>query len=279
VRERSRPPCRLHGLLAARAPVVCVLRRGPTDWFHVARWNLAADTIEHGAWLHATMYPQRCAVSADGALLAAFIRDERRDVNNPWHRYFAVSNVPWLTALAAWQTVNTYTTGAHFHADGTLVLAGTLLGPSPFYGSYPKPVMLEPVDVEWTRAALFRELHTGWSIERSAPWLEELPAPLAAHPAALAIARAAPYDAQQTLAAVSLIPGQREYYLVRSGAPVALLDVVWAEWHPQRAGTLVVATSTGHLQLLTTALGVVWEYDMNPLEPDPREAPAWAAHW
>lgn len=255
-----------------------MLRRGPTEWFHVACWNLADDTVEHGAWLHATMYPARCAVSADGALLAAFIRDERRGLGE-WHRYFAVSKVPWLTALAAWQTVNTYTTGAHFEPDGTLVLAGTLVTAAPFHGLYPGKIVLEPTDLHWTRAALFRELRTGWTIEQTAPWLDELPAPLSASRDAVVITRAAPRRAQQTLALVSLFPGQREYYLVQTVAPVALQDVVWAEWDPQRAGTFVVATNAGTLQRLTTSLDVVWEYDMNPFAPEPLEAPSWAARW
>src|SRR5688500_6944107 len=183
-----RPACRLHGLLAAAAPVVCALRRGPTEWFHVARWDLVNDSVEHGAWLHATMYPQRCAVSPDGVLLAAFIRDERRGLGD-WHRYFAVSKVPWLTALAAWNTINTYTTGADFAADGTLMLAGTLFRAEPFYGSYPAPVRVEPVDLQWTRGALFRELRTGWSIESSAERVSEIPAPLTATRNALVITR------------------------------------------------------------------------------------------
>jgi hypothetical protein len=81
------------------------------------------------------------------------------------------------------------------------------------------------------------------------------------------------------LALVSLFPGQREYYLIRSGEVIALHGVTWAEWHPARAGALVIATDTGMLRVLATSLDVVWEHDMNALEPEPREAPVWASRW
>jgi hypothetical protein len=256
-----------------------VLRRGPTEWFHVARWDLARDTVEHGAWLRATIYPTRCALSPDGAFLAAFIRDERRGAGE-WYRYFAVSKVPWLRSLAAWNTVNTYTTGSHFEADGTLLLAGTVISTIPFHGSYPGRVVVEPTDLQWTRAALFRELRTGWLIaDPNEAWMEALPAPLAASPGSLVITRTAPHGGKQRLALVSLFPGQREYYIIDQGAATPLLDALWAEWHPQRIGTLAVTTSLGTLRLLTMSLDITWEYDMNPFEPDPQEAPRWAASW
>ena len=41
---------RLHLLFARDAPRAVILRRGPSAWYHVMRWNLLDDTIEHEAW-------------------------------------------------------------------------------------------------------------------------------------------------------------------------------------------------------------------------------------
>ena len=62
---------RLFGIPAARAPIVAVLRRGPSDWSHVGRWDVARGLYEPGAWIRSNLYPQRCDLSPDGRLLVA----------------------------------------------------------------------------------------------------------------------------------------------------------------------------------------------------------------
>ena len=42
---------RIYCLPATKAPIAAVFRRGPTDWSHVGRWDLAARRYEPGAWL------------------------------------------------------------------------------------------------------------------------------------------------------------------------------------------------------------------------------------
>jgi hypothetical protein len=69
--QTMRPPPRLFGILARDAPVVAVLRRGPSSWAHIGRWDVAAATYLGGSWLRGTLYPQRCDVSPDGRFLAA----------------------------------------------------------------------------------------------------------------------------------------------------------------------------------------------------------------
>jgi hypothetical protein len=107
---------RVFGIGATAADVVAVLRRGPSGWCHVGRWDVAARRYEPGSWLHGTLYPQRCDLSADGRYLCyvAF------KGNSTWElgaTYIAVSRLPWLTALAAWRTCGTWPRGAHFVAD------------------------------------------------------------------------------------------------------------------------------------------------------------------
>ncbi|MGH8892147.1 MAG: hypothetical protein ACRDWY_02395 [Actinomycetes bacterium] len=65
------PPPRLFGIPAENAPVVAVLRRGPSDWWHVGVWATDRMAYEPGAWVHGTVYPQRCDLSPDGRWLCA----------------------------------------------------------------------------------------------------------------------------------------------------------------------------------------------------------------
>lgn len=260
--------------------MACVLRRGPSAWCHVALWRVDDGAVLHGAWLRATLYPERSAVSPDGRLLAAFVHDGR--ASRPWQTYFAVSRAPWLHALAAWETAGTWTTGAHFESGTDLLLAGGCLSrDAPDHGTFPGSVTFAPVDTRWVRARLFRELRTGWTeAAGEEPWLKALPAPLEAHPDAVVVSRPGPEDEGgdgRRLVLVSLQERQREYYLVAGGAAEPLEDVRCAEWGP--GGSVLAATTSGHLRVLERDGRVAWEYDMNRVEPDPRPAPPWATSW
>jgi hypothetical protein len=52
------PPCRLSLLFAAEAPIVMILRRGPSEWMHPTTWNIATDVFEPGHGLHGNIYPE-----------------------------------------------------------------------------------------------------------------------------------------------------------------------------------------------------------------------------
>ena len=110
------PPARLFGIPATRAPIVAVLRRGPSAWSHVGRWDVGRGRYEPGAWIRANLYPQRCDLSPDGRWLCYFTLK----MPGRWKAgatYVALSRLPWLTALAAWATHGTWTRGAHFVDD------------------------------------------------------------------------------------------------------------------------------------------------------------------
>jgi hypothetical protein len=51
---------RIFGLIALQAPVVSVIRRGPSDRMRLSRWDLERAAYEPGTWLRGTIYPQRC---------------------------------------------------------------------------------------------------------------------------------------------------------------------------------------------------------------------------
>jgi hypothetical protein len=82
----------------------------------LGRWDLEDDEYEHGAWLAGTVYPQRCDLSPDGRWFAYFALKP----SSTWDAgstYIAVSRLPWFTALVAWGTDGTWTSGVRFVDD------------------------------------------------------------------------------------------------------------------------------------------------------------------
>ena len=57
---------RIFCIPASRAPFVAVLRRGPSDWSHLGKWDVGRSVYEPGAWIRANLYPQNCDLSPDG---------------------------------------------------------------------------------------------------------------------------------------------------------------------------------------------------------------------
>ena len=90
----SAPPPRLHVLPAAGAPDAVVLRRGPSDWWHVLRWRLDTREVQPGAWFSGRLYSRRCDVSPDGRLLGYFAWTPGEP---PWDGYYAAGGCcRWL---------------------------------------------------------------------------------------------------------------------------------------------------------------------------------------
>jgi len=103
---------------------VAVLRRGPSAWSHVGRWDVGSGRFESGSWLRGTIYPQRCDLSPDGRWLAYFALKTPA----PWTpgpTYIAISRLPWVHALVAWGTGGTWTQGVHFVEDRDVWDPGT----------------------------------------------------------------------------------------------------------------------------------------------------------
>ncbi len=123
VARRAHPPPRLHLLFARAAPIVVILRRGPAAWYHVMRWNLLDDTIEHGAWFKGRIYEERCDLSPDGELLLYFALKGRRFGSDYGSSWSALSRAPWLHALALWPQGHTWGGGGYFEGPRQIVLS------------------------------------------------------------------------------------------------------------------------------------------------------------
>jgi hypothetical protein len=105
-------------------PVAVILRRGPTDWYHVIKWNTRRDVFEHGAWMRGRIYEEKCDISPDGRLFIYFVRKDKHPDKRFTHAWTAISRVPWLQALVVWPQGTTYYGGGRFVDNRKIVSRG-----------------------------------------------------------------------------------------------------------------------------------------------------------
>ena len=104
---------RIFCIPATASSTIAVIRRGPSAWTHLARWDPAAGVFEAGSWLRGKVFPQRCDLSPDGRWFV-YLTLKGGARWNLGMTYVAISRLPWLTALAAWSTGGTWTRGVDF---------------------------------------------------------------------------------------------------------------------------------------------------------------------
>jgi hypothetical protein len=109
---------RLYVILARRAPVGVVFRRGPTKQVLLIAWNTNDDTLESGQWLKGRIYERRCDLSPEGDLLLYFAASYRK----PLYSWSAISRPPYLTALALWPKGDGWGGGGHFLSHTRIAL-------------------------------------------------------------------------------------------------------------------------------------------------------------
>jgi hypothetical protein len=277
---------RIFGITALRAPVVAIIRRGPSAWMHVGRWDLETPAYESGAWLRGTIYPQRCDLSPDGRWLAYFALKASAE----WAlgaTYIAISRLPWLTALAGWGIGSTWTRGMQFLED-----------PSVWEIDEPDLGDLGPVR---DRFGLRLSRADSFAVERRRGWTETADTPPRAEDDAwderrgdrVVMEKTRPNSegpdrltVRGTYAAIRELHGIRtdvRYALHSDDEASHLEDVQWADWDAW--GRLLVATVDGRLQIRDVARGrptdgsITWETNEGALTPDPTPPPAGAAVW
>jgi len=276
---------RLFGIVATRSPVVAVLRRGPSDWSQVSRWDPDAGSFQPGSWIHSNFYPERCDLSPDGQWFAYFTL-RTRAAWSAGPSYIAISRLPWLSALAAWGTCGTWTRGIHFTESPQTWEVG-----DPAEGDIEPLRRRYGLGLELTRPRAFAvERRHGWSESHDAPpYDRELD----------------PWDERraQNLTMEKPRPGSKgtrltvrgSYAAFRSGQPSfadieytaidgdrrqRLHRVQWADW--SRSGRLLVATTNGQLQVRDDPLDEIrlaWQLDLAETTPEPSAPPAEARRW
>ncbi|MBI3729628.1 MAG: hypothetical protein HY254_15010 [Burkholderiales bacterium] len=155
------PSPRLFVIFAKEAHVAAIFARGPTNWFHMIRWDTRNDTFESGAWIRGRLYPERCDLSPDGELLLYFAHQGRRSRTSYTSAWTGLSRLPWLHALGLWPQGHTWGGGSYFITNRIISLAtgfGSQSHPEHipdgldvFYGSGErKSSSNEVADAEWS---------------------------------------------------------------------------------------------------------------------------------
>lgn len=101
---------RIYAILARRASLAIVFRRGPSKNLLLIKWNTSNDEFEFGQWFKRRIYERRCDLSPEGDLLLYFAANYRK----PFYSWSAVSRPPFLTALAFWPKGDAWGGGGHF---------------------------------------------------------------------------------------------------------------------------------------------------------------------
>lgn len=114
----TEPSVRLFAIVARKAPVAAVFRRGPSKQVMLLRWDLTSDRFEAGQWLKGRIYERRCDLSPSGELLLYFGGNQKP----PYYTWSAVSRLPFLTALALWPKGDTWGGGGLFEDERRIAL-------------------------------------------------------------------------------------------------------------------------------------------------------------
>ncbi len=210
-------------LLAREARVGVILRRGPSDWWHLTRWDTQRDQFEKGQWFHGRICPGKCDLSPDGKLFLYFGGKWRasarsRGYDNVWT---AISRPPYLTALALWPTNSTWEGGGVFVDNLTVDLGVCIPKHHPKHPPGPLHIVVAdpPVEVSW---------HIGWQAVPGEPRLGQYRKACGE----CALGR----DTRLHLPSRS----RTVYYLYRDAVdPIAWFEAHWADW--DQCGRLVAA--------------------------------------
>jgi hypothetical protein len=109
---------RIFAILARRAPVGVILRRGPSRQVLLIKWNLGSDKLEYGQWFKGRIYERRCDLSPSGDLLLYFAATYKE----PLRSWTAISKPPYLTALALWPKGDGWGGGGLFDSELSIEL-------------------------------------------------------------------------------------------------------------------------------------------------------------
>src|SRR5579871_2238579 len=122
----TKQECRLFVIFAREAHKAVIFRRGPRLWTQLILWNTDSDTFIEGQWFKGTIYTKRCDLSPDASKLIYFgakhykrFKPDAVTKNN----WTAISRPPYLTALALWDTSDTWGGGGFFEDDNTVYLS------------------------------------------------------------------------------------------------------------------------------------------------------------
>jgi hypothetical protein len=279
MKSKISPPCWLKVLLARKAPVGVIFRRGPSKWVQVIKWDTEKDAFEEGQWFHGRIYDERSDLSPSGRLMVYFAGKFNRQTlksNAYTYAWTAVSKPPYLTALALWPKGDTYCGGGSFTTDRDLLLNHPPEAATPHPNHLPIGLRVKPTTKR--DVLLIRSSHqNSWRVLQSLEydyWERRtlLPAVMEKRsPSSNVKLRVERYFDPEEQWVCSLVAGQGKEFSIGIGT--------WADF--DKAGRLVFA-SEGKLFSAKLKNGRVDPQeirDFNQAKPKTVKAPPWATKW
>ena len=284
-------PCRLYGLLARSAAVGVLLRRGPSAWVQLIRWDTNHDYFEIGQWFHGRVYERRCDLSPDGSKLLYFaskINAKTLADSAYTYAWSAISKPPYFTAVALWPKGDCWHGGglfvserevwlnhrpeqAHLHPDHAPPQLHVTPNPDAQGEDYPIWARRMARD-GWQQVQAGRypySQHHGWVTERIETWQKPAAKGRLLRYELLGI------DAKQVEGSYT-----EAYSVQATNTPwVSLPDARWADWDQHgrlvfvSEGRLYTALLEGKT-LVQTLLA-----DFNHYAPTTIAPPVWARSW
>lgn len=116
--KEQKSSVRLYAILARKANVGVVFRRGPSKRVLLVLWRTDTDDFIDGQWLKGRIYERRCDLSPSGKRLIYFAADYKK----PFFSWTGVSRPPYLTALALWPKGDCWGGGGLFTSEDEILL-------------------------------------------------------------------------------------------------------------------------------------------------------------
>jgi len=282
------PPCRLYALLARKAPVGVIFRRGPSNWVQIIHWDTDKDIFTPGQWFHGRIYERRSDLSPDGKLLIYFAMNlKTRNLYTDYtYAWTALSKPPYLTALALWPKGSCWAGGGLFPSE-TEVWLNHREGEEECHPDHRPQGLVVTHDGggmgEDDPILLRRLSRDGW--RHAQEWQIEYTRTTEGFVTyAPRIQRKQNPRGWQKMTLTTSITGftRRDDYSVRyaEGADQVLEGAEWADW--DRQGRLVYALNG---RIFAQAAELIGQQpareliDLNGNTFEPLEAPEWAKRW
>jgi hypothetical protein len=278
-------PCKLFVLQAARAPLALVLRRGPSAWTQLIRWNTDRDTFEPGQWFRGTIDFHRCDLSPSGERFLYFAKayKQRSIALGYKDTWTALSRAPYFTALALWPLGDTWFGGGLFVEDGTIRLnhPGCNLATHPDHPATKLKVIANPMPFWETCVLDERMKRDGWKLHSKVKRLgiagdypQELDKPDASGRRALVVR-------DLSDATLRKRPFWFDVVYQSTGEELLSFEADWADW--DRRGRLAYAAGGKLWRVDFPSRGRTPKVreiaDFNEAKPDPQPSPDWARRW
>jgi len=288
--KRGPVPARLFFILARKAPVAILFRRGPSDWVQIVRWCADTDIFEPGQWFHGRIYERRADLTPDGSLLVYFAsKINKKSLRDEEYTYAwtAESKPPFLTALALWPKGDCWHGGGMFRDNCTLVLNHRANASAQHPAHRPEPLRVilknnvcgedDPIYSERLERDAW-ELKQCWEIENRGypqmfrtlrPEIREKEARTGRH--LIRLTRS-----------ITRLDYSEEFEFVDQdrGSTTTLQNAGWADW--DQRGRLVFVCG-GRVMAGSFEQGGTLVFnqlaDLNSASPAPLPAPEWAANW